>query len=66
MLLTENETEPKDFVSIYVPNFTFASGAKSALGSDGPRTLTMDMLIGADDTGGAHDQTMVTLQTSAA
>lgn len=65
VLLTENETEPKDFISLYVPNFTFSSGSKSALGSDGPRTISMDMLIGADDRGGAYDQTMVMLQTSA-
>ncbi len=67
-LFTENEGEPKDYFSIYVPNFTFASGTKSALGTDGPRTLTMDLLVGADDTGAAsgHDVTSVKLQTSAA
>jgi hypothetical protein len=67
-LFTENEAEPKDFFSVYVPNFTFASGSKDALGGDGPRSLTMDLLVGADDSGAAagHDQTSVKLQTSAA
>jgi len=70
ILAVENESEPKSFVSIYVPNFTFGSVDKSALSkSGGPRTQTMAIpaaLVGIDDRGAAagYDSTMVKIQVA--
>lgn len=66
VLFAENESEPKDFVSLYVPNITLGSSAKSPLGQDGARTQQFTALVGIDERGGAYDTTMVKLQTSAA
>lgn len=68
ILATENEAEPKDFFSLYVPYFTFGTSQKSQLGADGPRSLTLTGLVGIDPTGDAngYDPTMVKFQTSAA
>jgi hypothetical protein len=67
VLATENESEPKDFFSLYVPYFTFATSQKSALGSDGGRTATFTGLVGIDPTGATsgYDATMVKFETSA-
>jgi hypothetical protein len=65
-MFVENTAEPRNFVSVYIPNFAFGSAAKSALGSDGPRSLTLDMIIGAADGFVATDDTMVMLQTNSA
>jgi hypothetical protein len=68
LLAVENEAEPKDFLSIYVPNFTLGSVDKSALSKQGgPRTQTFSVapaLVGRDDTGGAFDACMVKFQVS--
>lgn len=68
ILITENEVEPKDFLSIYVPNFTLGSVDKSALAkAGGPRTQTVAVpaaLVGVDDRGGAFDPTMIKFQVS--
>lgn len=68
VLLTENESEPEDFVSIYVPNFTLGGVDKSALAKEGgPRTQTMAIpssLVGIDSQGGAFDPTMIKIQVS--
>lgn len=68
VLAVDNESEPKDFVSIYVPNFTLGSVDKSALGkSGGARTQTFAIppaLVGRDDTGSGYDATMVKIQVS--
>lgn len=66
LLFTENESEPRDFISFYVPNLTLSSATKSELGSDGPRTQQLALMIGTDDRGGAFDPVMVKMQTSAA
>lgn len=70
ILAVENEAEPKDFFSIYVPNFTFGGVDKSALSkSAGPRTQTIAVpvaLVGKDNTGGAFDPTMVKFQSTGA
>ena len=63
-MFVENTAEPRNLVSLYIPNFTFGSAAKSALGSDGPRSLTLDMIIRAADGFAATDDTMVMLQTN--
>lgn len=68
LLMVENESEPKDFVLINVPNFTIGDLAKSAATKDGgarTQTLTIpEELVGVDLTGGAYDQTMVKFQVS--
>lgn len=68
VLLVEPEGEPKDFVSIHVPNFTLGSVDKSALAkAGGGRTQTLAVpaaLVGKDDRGGAFDPTMIKLQVS--
>jgi hypothetical protein len=68
ILITENEAEPKDFLSIYVPNFTLGSVDKSALAkAGGPRTQTVSVpsaLVGIDERGGAFDPTTVKFQVS--
>lgn len=68
MVACENESEPKDFLSLFVPNMTLGGVDKSALSKEaGPRTQTISVpvgLIGKDTTGGAYDATMVKLQVS--
>lgn len=70
VLAVENENEPKDFMSIYVPNFTLGGVDPSALSKQGGgRTQTIAVpaaLVGKDNTGGAFDPTMIKFQTSAA
>jgi hypothetical protein len=68
ILAVENEAEPKDFISFYVPNFTLGDVAKSALSKTGggmTQTLQIPVaLVGKDDTGGAYDATMLKIQVS--
>lgn len=68
VLAVDNEAEPKDFLSIYVPNFTLGSVDKSALSREGgARTQTIAIppdLVGVDVTGGAYDVTMVKFQVA--
>jgi hypothetical protein len=68
ILATENESEPKSFLSIYVPNFTLGSVDKSALSKQGgPRTQTIavpNALVGIDNTGSGYDATQVKIQVS--
>lgn len=70
VLAVDNETEPKDFVSIVVPNFTLGSADPSALSKQGGgRTQSISVpqaLIGQDTAGGAFDPTMIKIQTSSA
>jgi hypothetical protein len=67
-LAVENESEPKDFISLYVPNFTLGSADFSPLSKEaGPRTQTIaipDSLVGVDTTGGGYDATMCKIQVS--
>jgi hypothetical protein len=65
LLFTENEAEPKDFCSFFLGNFSLSSATKSELGSDGPRTQQLSLLVGIDERGGAFDNTTVKYQTSA-
>jgi hypothetical protein len=62
----ENEAEPADFLAINVPFLTLSSSSKSEIGQDGPRTQTLDLMIGKDERGGAYDPTMIAFQTTAA
>lgn len=66
ILFTENESEPRDFCSLFLGNLTLSSASKSELGSDGPRTQTLGLMVGIDERGGAFDPTMIKYQTSAA
>lgn len=70
ILAVENEAEPKDFFSIYVPNFTLGSADPSALSKQGGgRTQTVSIpaaLVGIDNTGTGFDASMIKFQTSAA
>lgn len=69
ILAVENESEPKDFLSIYVPNFTLGGAVASALSKQGGgRTQTISVpaaLVGVDNTGTGYDATMIKFQTSA-
>lgn len=69
ILAVENESEPKDFLSIYVPNFTLGGVDPSALSKQGGgRTQTISVpqaLVGIDNTGTGFDATMIKFQTSA-
>lgn len=69
VLAVTNDAEPKDFLSIFVPNFTLGGVDKSALNkASGPRTQTISIppaLVGFDDIGTGHDFCMVKLQSSA-
>jgi hypothetical protein len=68
LVAVENESEPKDFHLINVPNFTLgdvAKGAASKAGGLKTQTLTIpEDLVGIDNTGGAFDSTMVKFQIS--
>lgn len=68
VLGVENESEPKDFMALWVPNFTLGGDDFSALSKEaGPRTQTIAIpteLVGIDTTGGAYDPTMVGLMVS--
>lgn len=68
ILCVENESEPKDFFSIYIPNFTLGGVDKSALSKEGgPRIVTLQVpeaLVGKDEAGGAYDATMIKMQVS--
>lgn len=64
LLCAENEAEPKDFFSLSITNMTLGGANKSALGADGPRTTTLPMVIGIDETGAAFDATMIKLVRS--
>jgi len=70
VVAVELESEPKDFVSIYIPNFTLGSVDKSALSKNaGARTQTLQIpqaLLGKDERGGAYEPTMAVIQLSTA
>jgi hypothetical protein len=70
VLAVDNEAEPKDYMSIFVPNFSFGTVDKSALSKEGgPRTQTISIpeaLVGKDNTGGAFDATMIKFSSTAA
>lgn len=68
VVAAENEDEPADFLSLFVPAFTIGGIDKSPLSAEaGPRTQTITVpedLVGIDTRGGAYDSTMVKLQIS--
>ena len=70
ILAVENEGEPKDFISIYVPNFTLGGVDASALSKQGGgRTQSISIpssLVGIDNTGAGFDATMIKFQSTGA
>lgn len=63
----ENESEPKDFFSIFLPSVKFADVNKNELGANGPRIETLPLLVGIDPTRTSeHTATAIVFQTSAA
>lgn len=68
VLAVENESEPKDFLSIYVGNFTLGGNTRSALSkAGGPLTETISIpaaLVGKDTTGSGYDATMIKFQST--
>jgi hypothetical protein len=71
ILAVDNMSEPKDFLSIAVPDFTLGSVDPSAFTKQGgPRTETIAIpagLVGfATDTANGFDSTMISFQTTAA
>lgn len=66
LVFEENETGAADYCAFYLPNITLASATKSELGQDNGRTVTFTCLVGVDERGGAHPNTMIGFQTSAA
>src|SRR3990167_8378747 len=68
MLAVENDSEPKDFFSLFVPNYTIGGVDKSPLSKEpGPPTQTTSTpadLVGIDTQGGAFDSCMVKLAVS--
>ena len=69
VLAVENESEPKDFVSIYVGNFTMGGVDKSPLNkAGGPRTQSISIpagLVGIDQISSGRTATMVAFQSTA-
>lgn len=63
-----NMAEPKDFISINVPNFTLGGADVSAMSTaGGARTVTISIptaLIGHDSTGTGFDDTTMSIQVS--
>lgn len=68
VLAVENESEPKSFLSIYVPNFTLGGVDKSALSKEGgARTQTISVpatLVGKMPTTSGYDSTMIKFQST--
>lgn len=62
----ENESAPEDFVNFAMTNLVLSNPSKSALGQDGARTQSFDLIVGANDAGGAYLKSMLQIATSAA
>lgn len=70
VLMVENESEPKSFLSLYVGNFTIGDVQKSAAANQGGgATVQISIpaaLVGKDTRGAGYDGTMVKFSTSVA
>jgi len=71
ILAVDNMSEPKDFLSIAVPNFTLGGVDPSAFTKQGgPRTQTIAVPVAlagqATDAANGFDPTMISFQTTAA
>jgi hypothetical protein len=65
VLLTEPETQPKDYLSIYVPRCKYTA-ADAPLGGDGAMIESLPFQIGTSTATTFRDATMMTMCTSAA
>lgn len=63
--MAENESDPKDFISLYVGNATLGANDAS-LGADGPLIETVPWMAGIDEAGGDRASTTLKIATSAA
>lgn len=59
-----DSSNPKDFFALSMTNCTFGGANKSGGGADRFSARTIPLLVGADDQGGAYDQTMVRFSSS--
>lgn len=70
VLCVDNTSEPKDFMSVFIPNFTLGGVDPTALSKQGGgRTQTITIppaLVGKDNRGAGFDPTMIRFQTTAA
>lgn len=70
VLAVENESEPKDFVSLFLPNFTLGGVDKSALNkAGGPRTQQISVppaLVGKAGTVSGYNDAMISIQSTGA
>jgi len=64
-LLVEPESEPKDFISIFLPRLKRTSYSDPH-GNDGARIATMAFMSGTKGTATGYDDTMISISTSAA
>jgi hypothetical protein len=65
ILLTEPESEPKDYISFFVPRCKFTD-ASAPLGGDGAMIESLPFQTGAQTASSGVDATMLTICTSAA
>lgn len=65
IFLTENETAPADYISIFVPKLKFMD-VSADLGSDGAMVETIPWEAGFKATATGYDQTLLSILTSAA
>lgn len=65
VLLTEPESEPKDFIAFHVPRVKL-TGVVAPLGGDGAMTETLSFIAGKKESTTGYDDTLLTISTSAA
>ncbi len=65
VLMVENESEPKDFISLFIPRCKL-TGVDKSFGNDGALIETMPFMVGSKGVATGYDNTMVKLVTSAA
>jgi hypothetical protein len=70
LLCVENESEPKDYISFFIPNGTIGDVQRSALSNTGGgMQVTVSIppaLVGVDQTGGAYSPTVIKVQSTGA
>lgn len=63
ILLTEPESEPKDYIALYVPRLKLM-GLETAIGGDGAMIETLPWTAGMKEGVAGYDDTMLTISTS--
>ncbi len=64
-LLVEPESEPKDFISFFLPRLKY-TGFNDPQGNDGAKIATSPFMSGTKGTATGYDDTMISISTSAA